>query len=166
MFIAHLPSGYIAACYSSEKCQPSDRRPLFWGLLIGGMLPDVDMLYFYLVDRGATHHHLYWTHLPAFWLSVLLAGLVFARILRSRTLSVFVVSLVAGTVLHLLLDTPFGGVAWLYPFSSHLYHWVTIPATRSWWVWSFVLHWTFLFEIGICLWAAVLFFRRRVRRPL
>lgn len=165
MFIAHLPSGYIAAYCLEDHFQPRDRRSRFWGLLIGSILPDVDMLYFYLIDREATHHHLYWTHLPVFWLSVCLAGIAIGAVLGNRSLTVFVTALFAGTLLHLFLDTPLGGVAWLYPFSAQLYHWVTIPATWNWWVWNFVFHWTFLFEVAICAWAALLFVRRRHRRP-
>lgn len=164
MFIAHLPAGYIAAYYSQDCCQPHDRKFVFWGWLVGSILPDVDMLYFYLIDREATHHHLYWTHLPIFWLALCFTGMAIGVVWGSRPLTVFVTALFAGTFLHLALDTPLGGVAWLYPFSAHLYYWVTIPATWNWWVWNFVFHWTFLFEVAICAWAIWLLVRRRHRR--
>jgi inner membrane protein len=163
MFIAHLPAGYIGACLLTHGSAPEQRRSLFAPFLIGSVLPDVDMLYFYLVDHGRHLHHQYWTHLPVFWLAALAGLLLMALLLSSRRLALAGSSLVAGVFLHLLLDTPFAGIAWLYPFSDHSFYLVSIPATRSWWVWSFVFHWSFWFEIVICIAAVILYFRRRPR---
>ncbi|WP_265596386.1 hypothetical protein [Verrucomicrobium sp. BvORR106] len=91
------------------------------------------------------------------------ATLLLALLLRSRALALAASSFVGGVFLHLLLDTPFAGIRWLYPLSDHSYYLVTVPATRSWWVWSFVFHWTFLFEIAICIAALVVFIIRRRR---
>jgi inner membrane protein len=163
MFIAHLPSGYIAGCFLTEQCLPQHKRAILWSVMIGSVLPDLDMFYFYLVDNGRHLHHTYWTHLPVFWVAMLFATMALAAILRSRFLAIIAGSFIGGVFLHLLLDTPFAGIAWLYPLSNHNFHFVTVPATRAWWVWSFVFHWTFLCEIAICAWAAVLYFGRRSR---
>ncbi|KAG1647501.1 Bicyclomycin resistance protein [Nymphon striatum] len=32
--------------------------------IFGAILPDLDLIWFYFVDRGAFHHHLYWVHVP------------------------------------------------------------------------------------------------------
>ncbi len=58
-------------------------------------------------------------------------------------------------------DTPYDCILWVYPWSERDFHWLTVPATRSWWVWSFVFDWSFLFEVAICVAAAVLFVVRR-----
>ncbi len=164
MFIAHLPSGYIGACLLTKDASSERTRQIFLPFMIGGIFPDLDMFYFYLVDARKNLHHEYWTHLPVFWLAALAATLLIALISRSKGLAAVSTAFVAGVFLHLILDTPFGGIAWLYPLSYQSFHLVTVPATRSWWVWSFVLHWTFVFEIAICIWAVALFIKRRLRR--
>lgn len=68
MFIAHLPAGYLCAKLTSRRSESPYRRLIFWSIVIGSVLPDVDMFYFHLIDNRQTHHHLYWTHLPSFWL--------------------------------------------------------------------------------------------------
>jgi inner membrane protein len=61
MITAHLPSGYVLG-----RLWPA--APLVLpAALIGGILPDFDMIWFYLIDDRAFHHHHYWVHVPAFW---------------------------------------------------------------------------------------------------
>ena len=64
-------------------------------------------------------------------------------------------------MMHLLLDTVNGGIMWLWPFSDRLVTLVTVPATRSNWVLSFLTHWSVLAEIAIILAAAILLVRDR-----
>ena len=49
---------------------------------------------------------------------------------------------------------PAAGIAWGWPVDQQRFLLVEVPAAFDWWVWSFVLHWTFLAELGICAWAA------------
>lgn len=161
MFIAHLPAGYIGACLLTQASAEARRRDLFAPFVVGSIFPDVDMFYFYLIDHGRHLHHQYWTHLPVFWLACLAALLLSALLARTSRIAVIGSSFVGGVFLHLALDTPFAGIAWLYPLSDYNFYLIPVPATRSWWVLSFVFHWSFLFEIAICLAAAILYFRRR-----
>lgn len=161
MFIAHLPAGYLCAKLTTRRSESPYRRLIFWSIVLGSILPDVDMFYFYLIDNRQTHHHLYWTHLPSFWLVGYLIISVISILRKNNRLLYSGTALVAGVFLHLLLDTPVGGIAWLHPFSSKLYYLLEIQATRSWWVWNFVLHWTFLTEVIICITALVVFLRRK-----
>ncbi|WP_009964697.1 metal-dependent hydrolase [Verrucomicrobium spinosum] len=163
MFIAHLPAGYLGACLLTRRAAAERRHLLFVPFVVGSIFPDADMLYFYLIDQGRHLHHDYWTHLPVFWLAAWGVSLILALILRSRALALAATSFVGGVFLHLLLDTPFAGIRWLYPLSDQSFFLVTVPATRSWWVWSFVVHWTFLFEIVICIAALLLLLMRRRR---
>ena len=69
MFIAHLPAGYLLTRFVVVKRGmahiPSFQYRTFMALgLIGSLLPDVDMLYFYLIDNRQHLHHGYWTHIP------------------------------------------------------------------------------------------------------
>lgn len=138
MFVAHLPAGYLIGKAAQARDENGHRRLLFAALL-GSVLPDFDLLYFYLIDGQSTLHHNYFTHLPFFWLCVS------PFLLPSRTGRVFLVSI----ALHLLLDTWAGGIAWKWPFSKELLVCVTVPAAYDWWVWNFALHWSFLPEIAL-----------------
>jgi hypothetical protein len=152
MLTAHLPSGYVLA-----RALPSVR----WGqpaALLGAVFPDFDMFWFYLVDDRAVHHHRYWVHVPLFW--AVAAAVALPLLWRTAWRGAALVFL-AAILLHLLLDSIGGGILWGAPFSDHLFALVEVPATQSHWVWSFVLHWTFLPEIAIWLAAAVLLVRRR-----
>ena len=167
MFIAHLPAGYIGAC-AIEHCvareAPAIRLWVFRLFIIGSMLPDVDVFYFYIVDHCAHHHHRYWTHLPFFWIAFYVIALVTAIVSRSRALALFATSLAAGILFHLILDTPMGGLAWFYPYSDNLIYLTTVPAQYNWWVWNFILHWTFISELIVCCIAGALYFYRNERK--
>ena len=65
MLTAHLPSGYVLTRLAPDGC-----RLLMPATLLGAVLPDFDMLWFYFVDHGSIHHHRYWVHVPAFWAAV------------------------------------------------------------------------------------------------
>jgi len=112
------------------------------------------MLFFHFVDHGAIHHHRYWVHVPAFWFVVALLCLpVLGRTRYQAAGCVFL----ASNLVHLLLDSIGGGIMWLYPINNTLYEIITVPATRSHWIWSFLLHWTIVLEVAIWVLAAVLF---------
>jgi hypothetical protein len=149
---AHLPAGYLLWRASPQ---------VLGGLaaaLAGAVFPDIDMLWFHLVDDRAFHHHYYWVHVPLFWLAVAAVGL--PLLWRTAWRGAALVFLAAIT-LHLILDTIVGGILWGAPVSDHLFALVEVPATHSHWVWSFVLHWTFLLEVAVWIAATVLFARGR-----
>lgn len=147
MLTAHLPSGYVL--WRALPC-------VKWGLpaaLAGAVFPDLDLIWFYLVDDRAFHHHRYWVHVPVFWLAVS-AGLL-PLVWRTAWCGAALVFLGAISM-HLVLDSISGGILWGAPVSDHLYALVEVPATQSNWVLSFILHWTFLLEVVVWLTAAAL----------
>jgi len=151
---AHLPSGYVLA-YGIGRGIPL----LIPAALIGAVLPDLDMIWFHLVDQRAFHHHRYWLHIPLFWAivaAVILPGLALFARRYLATGGIFI----AAIFLHLVLDSIGGGIMWAAPFNDHLYALVTVPPTQAHWILSFVLHWTFLFEVAVWI-AAVLLWRKR-----
>lgn len=99
--------------------------------------------------------------LPAFWAALAalaLPGLaVFARSLLAPALIFF-----AALFLHMVLDTIGGGILWGAPFDNRLHTLVEVPAAQAHWVLSFLLHWTFLLELGV--WALALYLWRKGRR--
>ncbi len=152
MILAHLPSGYLLG-----RGVGATRGPVMGAALIGAVLPDFDMLWFHLVDQGSTHHHRYWPHIPGFWL---IAAVLTLPLIWRGCNPTFCARLPFSSVaigIHLMLDSVGGGILWGWPFSDHLYSLVTVPATQSHWVLSFLLHWTMLAELAIIGAAAGLF---------
>jgi len=168
MFIAHLPAGYLWTRFIVRKRRlaevPSPRYRLLMTLgLIGSLLPDVDMLYFYLIDNRQHLHHGYWTHIPVYWLVLFGATLLIGRLLRKPLVSPAAIVLFSNVFIHLGLDTIAGKVRWLAPFSNRDFVLAEVPARYGWWVWNFVFHWTFLLEITILVAALVMFLRSRLK---
>jgi inner membrane protein len=141
MLTAHLPSGYLLG-RAISRTGPG----VMAATLVGSVLPDLDIFWFYFVDRGAYHHHHYWPHIPAVWAGIALLTL---PILAFRGRLALGLAFFAAILVHLILDTIAGGVNWAWPYSDSLFAFVEIPATYSHWVISFVLHWTFLLELLI-----------------
>lgn len=157
MFVAHAPAGYL--CARGVFGARGDRAVVV-GCVVGALVPDVDLLRFWW-EHGQTHHHRYWTHLPAAWLAiaaVVLSLLRLAQRRRTRVAAAFFV----GVASHLLLDTVCGDIAWLWPLSDRFFHLVTVAPTRSHWILSFVLHPVSLLEIALV--AAAVVVRQRARR--
>lgn len=152
MLTAHLPSGYVAA-----RLLPQGIPWLMPVALVASVLPDADMLWFHLVDNGAIHHHRYWVHVPAFWAAVAAVAL---PVLAWRGYLATGLVFFAVILLHLGLDSIGGGILWAAPFSDRLFSLVEVPADNGHWVASFILHWTFLAELAIWLWAFALWRRR------
>jgi inner membrane protein len=123
------------------------------------MLPDADMLYFHFVDSGKVHHHDYMTHWPLFWLACAAVIIPIVRYL-STSGAYAAGALFAGTFLHMVLDTIASPVNWLMPLGHLPIELVVVPAIHSHWIISFILHWTFLLEVTICLAALWLWWRR------
>jgi len=83
MITAHAPAGYIGA-QLLRRLKPAQLSARAWSLYgaISGILPDVDMLWFYLVDHRRVHHHRYLTHWPSLWLlALVIIPLYFAGLL-------------------------------------------------------------------------------------
>ena len=163
MFFAHLPVNYLCARAAASVAPASWlgrlRKVAFWAFLVGGVLPDLDLLYGWLVDRGKYDHHYYWTHLPIFWTAVLfVAGLAYLWV---RNVAVAAGALALGAMVHLILDTAMGGIAWFYPASTELYQAGILPPSRSPWWWRFVFNWAFALEVTLTLAALIVFALRR-----
>ncbi|EEV87630.1 Uncharacterised protein [Cardiobacterium hominis] len=74
MLTAPAPAGYIGAQLLC-RLKPATVSARAWSLygIAGGLLPDIDMLWFYLVDH--VHHYRYPTHWPLLWLLALVGAL-------------------------------------------------------------------------------------------
>lgn len=155
MLTAHLPSGYVAGRLAGKASPPI---PLAMPVaLVASVLPDFDMIWFHLIDRGTVHHHRYWVHIPAFWAAV--AALALPVLWRSRWRATGLLFF-AVIFLHLVLDTIGGGILWAAPFSDRLFSLLIVPPDHGHWIASFLLHWSFALELAIWVWAFVLWRRQ------
>ncbi|PTX55981.1 LexA-binding, inner membrane-associated putative hydrolase [Litoreibacter ponti] len=158
MITAHLPFGYLLGRAAQRYTPPHP-----WVMpaaLIGAVLPDFDLLWFYFVDGRAFHHHLYWVHMPLFWVAVGAVTLPLVRMFQRPLLPV-ARTFFAALLTHCLLDTVGGDIAWFWPFSDRQFSLVTVEPTHSHFILSYLNHWTFSLEL--CIWAGAifLFFRDR-----
>lgn len=161
MFIAHLPASYLLTKTLQGRqilFSKKNHKKLMIVGLIGSVFPDIDIFYLYFFSSHPHHHHLYWTHLPVYWLLAFVALLL----MRKRHSDLFCNGMifVINVSLHLVLDTVAGDIWWLYPMLNKPFRLVTVPALyHPWWL-NFIFHWTFGLELGLCLLAAVVYFRR------
>lgn len=155
MLTAHLPAGYCLA-----RLSPRRAPYVLAAALIGAVLPDFDLLAFYLLDGRSIHHHRYWVHVPLFWALVAGAAMpLLTRLGRGAAGAAFFASI----FVHLILDTIAGGIMWGAPVSDALVALVDVPATRSHFMLSFIFHWTFALEAAVWAAAAVIWARSRGR---
>jgi len=161
MFIGHLPAGFLLTRWLQERLQTTK---FLWVGLVASVFPDIDMLYFYLIDDRQTLHHQYWTHLPLVWIALWLLMIMAAKILKNRTVYLVTMIVFANIVLHFILDSIVGGIGWLYPFVDYDVSLFSVPTTHDFWVWSFVFHWTFLFEIAVIFAAGALLYKEYAKK--
>lgn len=158
MFVSHLPAGYLSAKYLYRRFTATG-APLAWfvaAAMAGALAPDLDLLYFYLVDHRRTPHHLYWPHFPIVWFALLAASGVWLALARRKGAAALAFIFCVGGVGHLLLDTIVGDIYWGAPFLWQPVSLFTVPALyQPWWL-NFFLHWSFGFELAILVWAIVL----------
>lgn len=157
MFIGHLPAGYIL----TKKLQKKFKMKYFLFLgLLGSVLPDIDILYFYFIDNRQTLHHSYWIHTPFYWLVISVITFLLISILRKNKYRIAAIIFFGNIFLHLALDTIVGKIGWLYPFLAESYYLFNVPAVYGFWVYNFVFHWTFLLEVGAIFWAVAILFKK------
>ena len=161
MFIGHLPAGYIL----TKKLQKNMKTTKYLLVgLIASILPDIDILYFYLIDNRQNLHHSYWSHIPFYWLIIGVIAFSIIWLLKKRNCYIAATIFFANIFLHLFLDTIVAKIEWLFPFTDRAYYIFDVPAVYGFWVYNFVFHWTFLFEIGIIVWASYILIKERSLR--
>lgn len=154
MFIAHLPSGYILAKLLEKKFKQNllSKKVFFIIVMIGAVFPDIDLIYFYLFDNRSVHHHKYFLHWFSFWIPIfLMSYFYFKRSIYSHKFALMVMLFSGAALLHIGLDT-FVGDVWLFaPFIDQPYVFFEVTSRyQPWWL-NFILHWSFLVELILCL---------------
>ncbi len=157
MFIAHLPAGYILAKHLKKK-NNFRNKSILQVTLFGSIFPDLDLVYFYLIDNRQTLHHDYWIHTPFYWFVIYLMSISLAKLLKLKKYSPFITAFHLGIFLHLILDTYVGKINWFFPFSKQSFAIFEVPERYDSWILNFVLHWSFILELAILVYALIIFF--------
>lgn len=157
MFIGHLPAGYCLTRILQIRFDGGNRQAhglYLWIGLICSVLPDLDLVYFYLIDHRQHAHHSYWTHTPFYWICT---ALVFLAGTIGTKRPVFIRATIIGIlniITHLLLDSIASKIRWLSPISDDGFGLFSVPSRYGWWVWNYLCHWTFTFEVMLVIMAA------------
>ena len=163
MLIAHAPTGMLMAAVLI-KLKPQAVSWQRWYLMgaVMGVLPDLDMLWFYLVDHRQYHHHVYVPHWPIVWLSISVLALVWYGIKQSKAAACAVLLGLTG-ISHMVLDSVVGDIGWLKPWHDGLYAMFEVSNRYSAWQLNFIIHWSFAMELGLLLLAVWQWRRKRLQ---
>ena len=161
MIIGHLPAGYLISTFTYMRLGSDvvSRQVFLLAGMAGAIAPDADLLYFYLVDQRQHHHRTYFTHFPVVWLALLALSVRWFCTARFRLLPALAVVFTLNGFVHLMLDTIVGDIWWLAPFVDQPYSLFTVPARYHPWLFSFIFHWSFVFELAIATWAVMVWRR-------
>lgn len=125
MLIAHGPLGYLIArsvVPKLRKLKPS-RLQLRWYYVsgfIGGIFPDIDLLYYYFVEAVFSHRQ-FITHSFLPYVVIVLLGIGVMLIKRWRWIGVCTIAFAVGALSHVVADSVFGIAAWLAPLSDAMF---------------------------------------------
>ncbi|MFZ5949409.1 MAG: metal-dependent hydrolase [Candidatus Rifleibacteriota bacterium] len=164
MIFAHLPAAYLISRVIARRIGPEFRKPVIYTGLLAGIAPDFDLAWFYLIDNGYGSHHHYFTHLPFFWLAVCSAAAIVSLIGRQKKMFWCSISALINFEAHLALDSIYGKIAWLYPFSDWREPLLNLHSTYSRSSLNQMTSWTIMLEIAIIVAAAALLYLERQRR--
>ncbi len=149
MIIAHLPAGYLLTKALMSATKTTSSAGLWFCGLLASVLPDFDILWFYL-EGGVRSHRCYPTHWPLFWLALFGAAAAVLLMLGKRKTLIYPAVMLANVLLHLVLDGLAGPVLYAAPFSEARIQLIRIPALYDWWVWNFIRHW--IFQVEVMIW--------------
>jgi hypothetical protein len=162
MIIAHLPAGYILSklAYKGFASHIDNYRAFMWRGIFGALAPDMDLLYYHLIDHRRTLHHKYFSHYPIFWLTLIIIAIgLFTWKAKRQTVGCYSLIFAISGFAHLILDTMVGNIWWLAPFIDRPFSFVILPHRfHPWWL-NMMLHWSFSIELIIVVWAVYLLLR-------
>ena len=165
MLIAHAPTGLLIAALLI-RMKPCDTSWKHWYVTgaVMGVLPDLDMLWFYFVDHKQFHHHVYLPHWPVVWLGISVLSLCVYGLKRSKWAAYAVLLGLVG-MSHMVLDGVVGDIGWFKPWCDTLYSMFEVTNRYSPWQLNFIIHWSFALEL-LLLALSVWQWRKMNKRPV
>lgn len=124
MIFAHGPLGFSLAwltkLLTKTKLTKKESLWLFVIGYIGGIFPDIDLFYYYLVDASRSHREML-THTPILYLVIFcIVGAVLLTLKKRKAFFAFAV-FILGTLSHLVTDGIVSQIRYFYPFSKEFY---------------------------------------------
>ena len=155
MLIGHLPAGYLLTRALMKKYKiPLNHWWLGLGLLFS-IAPDFDHIFNLLFQNNIYNHRLLPTHVPLTYLIILLIGLLIYRIKPWLWLKWGMIIALPNLILHLILDTPFVGIKWIWPFYPKLVGIYNVNITAGIIVPNYYHYWYWYLEIILWLAAVI-----------
>jgi len=130
MVFAHLPAGFITT-YLTKKlwCKKLTKKEIWWTFFIGtlaGVLPDIDTLYYYLIDSSLSHRE-FITHTPILYVAIFCLLFLIGHFKKSSFVKAISLVVLSSALGHLVLDSLTSGIGWLYPVTNLIYGFLSIP---------------------------------------
>lgn len=167
MMIAHLPAGYLLSTALSKKWRiTNDQLHKYFILagISGSIFPDIDIIYFYLVDNKQHHHHSFFTHYPILWVALIIISYLFLKNNRLKSFGLIAMIFSINGFLHMMLDSLVGDIRWLTPFSNQAFSLFDVAATHAYWWLNFIFHWSFLVELLIVVIGIYVYRNRKLKK--
>lgn len=133
MIFAHGPLGWLSAGWIKRHLAGNSKltQAQGWWLLgigaIGGLFPDVDLLYFHFISAEISHRQLP-THTVLLYLPLVVIVALIARWRKAWFISAAVWCFGLGVLTHLMTDSVGGAIMWLWPFVTEPFGLFSIPA--------------------------------------
>ena len=124
MIFAHGPAGFVLTHFLKKYWNKSlSRKQIITVYLvgvIGGLFPDIDLFYYYLVTAKTSHHELL-THSFFIYFAVFILFFIIAFLIKNRFIWALNIVFFIGVFSHLAADSLGSGIMWFYPFSDFLF---------------------------------------------
>jgi len=155
MLIGHLPAGYFLTRGLIKKYK-IPLTPLWLGLgLISSVAPDFDHIFNLLYQDNIGNHRLFLTHIPFTYFVLFLISWLIYKIKHKKWLKWGIIIALPNLILHLILDTAFVGIEWLWPFSHKLIGIYNVNITEGIIVPNYYQHWYWYLEITLWIIAII-----------
>ena len=155
MLIGHLPAGYFVTRSLIKKLKLPFNNWWFLTGLVASVLPDFDFAYYLLFNQTGSSHRNYLSHYSMVYLTIAILFIIIYLFYKKRWLKAGIIIVFANIFVHLVLDTVFVGVKWLWPFYDHLIGIYNVNFTGGILVENYFVSWYWYLEIVLWILAIV-----------
>lgn len=149
MLMAHGPIGYLIVeatkkWWKIPEFSKKQNRWIFMVGIIGGMFPDIDLVFYYFISASQSHRQLL-THSIVIYVAVFIIGLLLLMWSRFRYVGVVVAMFAITGISHICADMIVGMTALFSPFSTSLFGLISFEWFRD----SIFLRFSLVTSIGL-----------------
>ncbi len=156
MIFSHAPAGFLASFLTKKwwgrGLNTVQTRTLLILATIFGIIPDLDVFYYYLFNAQVLHREII---LHSFFVYALITIIIIfvSHKFKNRFWQAVGIVFFIGTFSHLLLDSLAAGVMWLYPIQSRLFGLLIVPTIANSFFGQYFTLINFIFEFSISFFA-------------